>query len=73
MIWIWIWISKQLTSYKLLASQITGSSGVQIAHRLWFHTDCTDPILLTRALSLNESYEAACICRLVAGHAKCHS
>ena len=32
-------------------------------------THCTDPILLTRALSLNESYEAACICRLVAVHA----
>ena len=36
-------------------------------------THCTDTILLTRALSLNESYEAACICRLVAVHAKCHS
>ena len=32
-------------------------------------THCTDPILLTRALSLNESYEAACICRLVTVHA----
>ena len=59
-------ISEQLTSYNILASQITGSSGVQIAQRLWFHTHCTEPILLTRALSLNESYEAACICRLVA-------
>ena len=34
-----------------------------------FERHCTDPILLTRALSLNESYEAACICRLVAVYA----
>ena len=29
---------------------------------------CTDPILLTCALTLNESYEAVTICRLVAIH-----
>ena len=59
--------------YNGLKSLVTGRKGFSpfFESVAWdkLETHCTDPILLTRALSLNESYEAACICRLVAVHA----
>ena len=36
-------------------------------------THCTHPILLTKAISLNESYEAACISHLVANASGIHN
>ena len=58
-------------------SLVTGKKGFspyfKSVARDELETHCTDPILLTRALSLNESYEAACICRIVAIHASAQS
>ena len=53
-------------------SLVTGKKGFSqfFKSKAWdeLGTHCTDPILLTRALTLNESYEVVTICRLVAIH-----